>query len=463
VNMGKRLVTISDLHISAEPLDDFDGEIESKFSGFLSELGLGSAQVELVINGDFLDFVQAPPYEGEALESFSSAEGLPLCFTEKQSLEKLEAIYKAHPGVFSGLRAFLAAKPGNQITLLPGNHDADLFWSGVQASLQQKIGVADRFRIHNERVYKPPSFPGLWIEHGHQFDKINSFFLDRFECWSLQNPPVFKDKRGRLRLFCCLGTRFMIRFLNRLDKDYPYVDNVKPFGRFVRLFAASALVSGYASLKVAVTMWRLLSYVAETGITSRSDLLSVEGQPLDPSNAMAGRLRELNERSKDLQNRVHKAGFRSDMPLSLVLDDEAQAEELIAFLADHTVLLDGLDQDDTGYLSTSGDQGTLTLARGFRLDESRELMGGARKILAEPGVTMVIMGHTHEPLNRPGKLAYLNTGSWTRYYQQTRSEQLRSWSVLKAGQQNQFPYALKYVDVDSESVEGAELKDYVVK
>src|SRR5258707_12423661 len=107
--MGKRLVTISDLHMSAPPLDDFDSEIEGKLGDFLSELGSHSEQVELVINGDFLDFVQAPPYEGDALESVSSAEGLSLCFTESQSLEKLQAIYKAHSAVFSALRNFLAA------------------------------------------------------------------------------------------------------------------------------------------------------------------------------------------------------------------------------------------------------------------------------------------------------------------------------------------------------------------
>lgn len=463
--MGKMLVTISDLHMSAPPLDDFDNEIEGKFGAFLSELGSHSEQVELVINGDFLDFVQAPPYEGDALESVSSSEGLSLCFTESQSMEKLQAIYKAHSAVFSGLRNFLAAKPDNQIILLPGNHDADLFWSGVQSSLQQTLGTSGsgRFRIHAERVYLPAHFPGVWIEHGHQFDKINSFFIGQFESWSAKNPPILKDKKGRPRLLECLGTRFMIRFLNRLDKVYPYVDNVKPFSLFIRLFAASALVSGYASIQVAMTMWHLLSYLTRTGITGPSDLLAIEGEPLDLDNVLADRLRELNERSRILQDRVHLAGFRTDLPLSLVLDDAVRARDLMEFLGEHAELLDGLDQQDEGYLSISGDEGTLSLARGFKIDESRELMVGAKKILSTGEATLVIMGHTHEPLDRPADLSYINTGSWTRYYQRTDSDQLRSWSVLKAGENNQFPYSLKYAEVSSDAVEQAQLKEYGVK
>jgi UDP-2,3-diacylglucosamine pyrophosphatase LpxH len=400
--MRKRLVTISDLHISAKSLDDFDGEIESKFGDFLSELGSGPEQVELVINGDFLDFVQAPPYEGAALEAVSSAEGLALFFNENQSLEKLQAIYAAHPGVFVALQKFLAANPVNEITLLPGNHDADLFWRTVQSNLRERIGSSDpgRCRIHLERVYQPISFPGVWIEHGHQFDQINSFFFGNFECWSAQNPPIFVDERGQSRLLACLGTRFMIRFLNRLDRDYPFVDNVKPFSLFVRLFAASALVSGYASLQVAISMWRMLSYLVRTGIASPSDLLSADGEPLQLDIAVVHRLRDLNERSKELQNRVHKEGFNPSLPLSLVLDDPSQAEELMVFLSEHFDLLKGLDQDDTGYLSVSGDSGTLSLARGFGIDESKELVAGAMKILIQNDAKVVVMGHTHEPLDR---------------------------------------------------------------
>ena len=65
--MPNKLVVISDLHMSAQALDDFDTEIEQKFVLFLSSLKSRPESIELVINGDFLDFVQAPPVEEAGL------------------------------------------------------------------------------------------------------------------------------------------------------------------------------------------------------------------------------------------------------------------------------------------------------------------------------------------------------------------------------------------------------------
>jgi UDP-2,3-diacylglucosamine pyrophosphatase LpxH len=465
--MARKLLAISDLHISAQVLDDFDAKIEHEFKRFISSLASETEDIELVINGDFLDFVQAPPYEGDFLESTALAEGCALCFSEDQSLEKLKAIYQAHPDVFTSLQGFLASRSGNQITILPGNHDADLFWTRVQSSLQQRIAAraAERFKIHLERVYRPPDFPGVWIEHGHQFDKINSFFLGDEEFWSASEPPIFVDNKKCRRLLECLGTRFMIRFLNRLDRDYPYVDNVKPFSVFVRLFAASALVSGYASLSVAVTVWRLLSYMASTGITQRSDLLSLDGEGIDATRALVNRLQDLNEsdESRRLQQRVQKAGFKSALPLSLILDDAQLARELLEFLSEHLDILADLETSDAGYLSLAGEEGTLSLARGFRINESKELARGAKEILTDGSVELVIMGHTHEPQDRPGGLDYINTGSWTRYYQRTDSTKLLPWSLLRKSAENELPFALKYAVVEAGAVRSALLQDFSVR
>src|SRR5437868_6562702 len=263
---AKQLIVISDLHMSAQALDDFDLEIEGKFVEFVKKLSSEPQSIELVINGDFLDFVQAPPVDGSGLTGLVSTEGQPLSFTESQSGQKLDAIHDAHPRVFDVLRQFVGAKPDNELTILPGNHDADLFWPSIRANLTRRIGAPDRFRVHLERSYRPAGFPGLWIEHGHQFDRINGFFLGTTERWSSQYPPILRDSHGHERLFECLGTRFLMQFLNRIDREYPYVDNVKPFSVFVRLFAASALVSGYAPLRISIAMWRLLYYLARTGV-----------------------------------------------------------------------------------------------------------------------------------------------------------------------------------------------------
>lgn len=89
------VVIISDLHIGAGKLDDFEPEIEREFVRFVREIAAWREPVELVINGDLLDFVQAPPatgkddggvpLEGEAVTK------TPLCFTSGQSETKFSA------------------------------------------------------------------------------------------------------------------------------------------------------------------------------------------------------------------------------------------------------------------------------------------------------------------------------------------------------------------------------------
>jgi UDP-2,3-diacylglucosamine pyrophosphatase LpxH len=64
----ERAVIISDLHVGAGPLDDCDHELDALLTSFIEEIARQD-HVELIIAGDFLDFVQAPPWEGNQLEA----------------------------------------------------------------------------------------------------------------------------------------------------------------------------------------------------------------------------------------------------------------------------------------------------------------------------------------------------------------------------------------------------------
>jgi UDP-2,3-diacylglucosamine pyrophosphatase LpxH len=101
------LIVISDLHLGSGSIDDFEPEIENHFVAFLENLRALDDAVELVINGDLLDFVQAPPYKGPMLRD-STPDGTALCFTEDQSCQKLSAIFNDHQRAFAALGAFLA-------------------------------------------------------------------------------------------------------------------------------------------------------------------------------------------------------------------------------------------------------------------------------------------------------------------------------------------------------------------
>ena len=125
---------ISDCHLSAgrffegrlNPHEDFhfDDEMVDLFeyysSGLYGEATTGPVDVELIINGDFFDYLNVP-FHGEFEEAI----------TEEISLYKTEAVINGHPKVMKALKKF-ASRPGKRITYLIGNHDADLFFDKVR-------------------------------------------------------------------------------------------------------------------------------------------------------------------------------------------------------------------------------------------------------------------------------------------------------------------------------------------
>ncbi len=444
--MRRWLAVISDLHISEGSLDDFDDELEAHLINFLGWLGGHPEPAELVINGDFLDFVQATPWSGRNLEAFT-ADGIPLCFSEEQSREKLRNIKAAHEKTFSALANFLARQSGNRLVILPGNHDCDFFWGGVRKDLSSALGLAPnsiQLKFCLQRYYKPHDMPWLHIEHGHQFDKANCFYVSGHERWSEDEPPILKAKDGTPRLYECIGTRFLIKYINSLDARYPYVDNVKPFSRFLRIFGASALTFGWAPLDAAISVTKMLEYLLRTTVSAPNDLLTVK----DPSGQSRPHPLVLwvEEASDGERKRVAKVlrehGFELAIPLTLLIERPNELERLINFLADHPQITSNLGQKDPALLGENA--GTLTLTESYDANETQDLYIGAIDA-AIAGVNTVAMGHTHEPVERLRGFSYFNTGSWTRYYRFSDTEPTRPWAVLRNHSYEDFPYSLQYV------------------
>ena len=472
---AKHVVVVSDLHISAGALDDCDGELETAFCAFCSELAAEDQPIDLVVNGDFLDFVQAPPWRNSDLlhsglfDSVSleaKGDGVPLCFTQSQSVRKLQAIGIAHKPVFRALEKVLISHSGSQITILPGNHDADFFWTDVQASFRGLVcpkdpASRDRIVFHLDQVYRPAAFPGIWIEHGHQYDACNMFKgEDGKPRWAKDAPPIFPDSDGLDRLYECVGTRFLIKYLNEIDEAYPFVDNVKPFSRFVELFAASALSGG--RFKIAVAMWRMMGFLAETLVGHPTDLLSVpEGEEFGLREHLADCVAAWPSSQQDeLAVRIRAAGFIMGMPVEDTLRDAATGTKLLLFLSDHLELLDGFSGNGDSLLSADGEDGTLSLMGGFVVNETKTLKRAAAAILAQGGVDMVLMGHTHERVEPSPALAYINSGCWTRCLTFGTLDFAISWNMLKAEAADHFPYKLDYVDITGPGTKGARLRTY---
>lgn len=446
--MHKYVAVISDLHVGEGVLDDFDSELENHLVNYLEWLASQREPSELIINGDFLDFAQASPWRGNELES-TTTDGVPLCFTEEHSVSKFLAILQAHPKVFAALRDFLSVRDGNRLVILPGNHDVDFFWTRVRERFVEAVApgiLVGQMEIRLDRAYRPVSCPWLWIEHGHQYDPVNRFFSGGEEFWSAERPPIFTANDGMQRLYECTGTRFLVRFVNRLDARYPYVDNVKPFSRFLKIFGASALSLGWGPLDAAIAVTQMLTYLARTAVTRRADLMTEVGSAAPRTTPLAG---WVNSASPDERRRLkallNDAGLQFNRPLDMLLERPDDAEKVAEFLGDHLDLVERLGETDASLFAAPGT--TLTLAAGFTGNETQDLKDGAAQVAAREGATTVVMGHTHESVEQANGFAYFNTGSWTRYYVFGDDERTAPWRVLREGSYERFPYRLRYAFV----------------
>ncbi len=215
--MRKIKLVISDLHLglgrtldngASNSLEEF--YYAEKFVEFLHYYMSGEykeCNVELIINGDFLNFLQVD-YRGHFLS---------VC-TESISIEKLKRIIDGHRIVFDALKRF-ASVEGNSIVYVVGNHDQAMLWPEAKAYLNQILGTAVRFK---NMVY---FFDGVHIEHGHMHEAANrldprKFFLKKNLPEPILNLPF--------------GAHFFVEYVMKIKQEHPYVDKIRPFHRMVR-------------------------------------------------------------------------------------------------------------------------------------------------------------------------------------------------------------------------------------
>ena len=96
-------------------LEDFNFDQELvQFFQYYSSGDYKGQEVEVIINGDFIDFL-AVPYVSYFDDKFWSA---------KASVEKLKIVIDAHLEVFNEMKRFIGQE-NKKITYIIGNHDAN--------------------------------------------------------------------------------------------------------------------------------------------------------------------------------------------------------------------------------------------------------------------------------------------------------------------------------------------------
>ena len=133
----------------------------------------------LIANGDLFDFLHVQLRHGEVLPfalSRTEQERGPGT-TEEKSVWKLERILGANQPFLLALGRFLAA--GNEVIILPGNHDLELYWPRVRARILEQVAALAGANAASRLTFRPWFYhePAvLYVEHGAQFDSDNRVF-----------------------------------------------------------------------------------------------------------------------------------------------------------------------------------------------------------------------------------------------------------------------------------------------
>ena len=158
------IVFVSDSHIGGDPgCDGFESPVE--LAALFEELAALDRPVELVLAGDFFDFLQI----GEVPDGENRAS---LTMSRKEYLD-----------LFAALKGFRSGE-GKRVIYLPGNHDAEAWWNpGIQETLRE-AGMVDEFAYSYLASIEVGGGRRLvYCEHGNQLDAANTVedYSDRLD------------------------------------------------------------------------------------------------------------------------------------------------------------------------------------------------------------------------------------------------------------------------------------------
>lgn len=180
---AKFTAVVSDLHLTeAEPINPHyplwkkyktrQFFFDDMFGDFLVEIekkAKGEA-IELIMNGDIFDFdsvLAVPEKPTFRISSLERKRGL--LPRPERALFKIQLILEHHAVFFQHLSAFVGR--GNRVVFIVGNHDVEIHFPEVQASILEAIDPARKWRSQVrfcEWFYI--SNADTLIEHGNQYD-----------------------------------------------------------------------------------------------------------------------------------------------------------------------------------------------------------------------------------------------------------------------------------------------------
>jgi len=351
----------------------------------------GDEELELIIAGDFIDFLAIEPNR---------------CWTP----DPLEAVTKLRKTtvkppfdvVFAALAKFVAS--GHGLTILLGNHDVELALPDVQDALLSDIGATRRqvLFFDDGRAYRVGK---ALIEHGNRYDGANENDWDGLRAIASAHS---RNEAPKTRLKVSFGSQIVERVVCLIKRSYPFIDLLQPQGELVALlllaFEPSLIwnLRSILQLHRADLLQRRNAEGLQPGETRHVAFSSLEdGDDTDLKYAFGPVYERLRRTSQEvgLRDVVAAAWSAREDSLTKILDrgDRIPQERLQQI----RVVMRRLLLDDES----------------ARLDGETGPYGKAAERLIELGkgrVQTVVMGHTHlaREIGPPGRASYINTGTW---------------------------------------------------
>ena len=422
-------LVVSDLHLGEadrNPAGRFF-RFDQDFADFLRHYRfeyMADRRWRLIIDGDFIEFfemAEAPDPDDRLLRDvrLTAADRRFFPGTEWQkSVWKMDRALRSHPQLLLALARFLLA--GNEIYILRGNHDVELFWPQVQEHFRLVLiqhhpadtTYADMKVAVQARLHFVPWFyfdKGLlYVEHGCQYDPF---------CTNEHNLcPVMPGRPHQLQLpFSAFTMRYFAARMAIIDPAA--IENVNSvpgyLGRLIAKNPLHALRMPYYYAEMVVRTLRKVDGSnghRDSEVTVRED--GVRAELLKTHDLAADTLRGIEAlRERPILGSLPAAlkSFSLDLVATALAGTTAiwllapatMAGRIAAALL--SVLLIG------GFL-------TWWVRRASTINDHRNLRVVARAIAGMLGVRYVVFGHSHEPdayrLSEDAPQWYFNVGTW---------------------------------------------------
>jgi UDP-2,3-diacylglucosamine pyrophosphatase LpxH len=394
--MRQRVMVISDIHLSAaQPFMMTHPEALAAFIRWSAAARRDGEACELVIAGDFVDFLAVTPAE-------------PFTRDPERAADKLRRVFRdGNPDVARALGE--AIGDGVRLTVLAGNHDLELCYPQVQEAFTDLVGRdaerAVRFVAHGE-AYRVGT---LLIEHGNRYDGANENDWNGVRAWISSLSRGTASHRADVREFnvevaASAGSRLVAEVIDVLRDRYPFVPLLQPEGKLTALL----LLALEPRLRVD---WNQIRAIFGAQRAQRA-----------PAPGAIRNIRGKGERHAAALDHEFGDAYRELFDLApaarstaagnwIKLYREPQRDSLSELLRRGERLPAATLRKLQAVLAD------LDLAAApFTPDAPEGICGArARRMLEDEDIDTVIMGHTHQArrVGAPQRASYINTGTWS--------------------------------------------------